>query len=111
YIANVEIVAANGVVDEDGLNTPLSVGNGDSDQIGDAPGNSATVTGNLGVQWGADSTDTPDAGGVQDGAGSGLTGRTLTFADNLVETFGTLALTSAGDAVSFQLQDNGTKLV
>ena len=49
--------------------------------------------------------------GVQDGAGSTLSGRSLTFANANVAVLGVNALTSNGEAVSFALIDNNTKLV
>ncbi|MGM4906697.1 DUF5801 repeats-in-toxin domain-containing protein [Tardiphaga sp. 866_E4_N2_1] len=102
YIANVSVLAVSAVVDEDGL----AHGIHDSNQIGDAATNSASVTGVLGVNWGADSYDVADAGGPQDGVG-----RSLTFTNASVTVGGTSALTSNGATVLFQLTDNGTRLV
>jgi T1SS-143 domain-containing protein len=118
YIANVKMYALDGVVDEDGLTGPLSFGNDDS-QIGDAldtnadgDTNEATTTGTLNITWGADNFNggadgfSAAGGFTQDGGG-----RNVTFANNLVEVFGTNALTSNGDTISFELQNGGTKLV
>ncbi len=102
YIANVSVLAVSAVVDEDGL----AHGIHDSNQIGDAATNSASVTGVLGVNWGADSYDVADAGGPQDSVG-----RSLTFTNASVTVGGTSALTSNGATVLFQLTDNGTRLV
>ena len=41
-------------------------GIGDSNQIGDAPGNSPTREAALGIQWGADNNDTGADGADQD---------------------------------------------
>ncbi|MEH2513019.1 T1SS-143 domain-containing protein [Nitrobacteraceae bacterium AZCC 1564] len=115
YIANVKMFALNGVVDEDALNNAHAHGIGDS-QPGDGPDGNAvagnvTIGGTLGVKWGSDETDVDDVNGIQDGAGSTLTGRSLTFTDANVTVFGVNTLTSNGDAVSFARIGNNTKLV
>jgi T1SS-143 domain-containing protein len=111
YLANVGFVAA-ATVDEDGLNNPpQAVGIGDSNQIGDAPGNSPTVTSSLGIQWGADDNDTgADLAGVQD-TPDGTGDRSLTFTNANVTVGGAATLTSNGETVSFVLLDNNTRLV
>ncbi len=110
YVANVKMFKLNGVVDEDGLNNPpFAVGVGDV-QPGDVPGNAVVATGSLGVQWGADDYDVADAGS-QDGSGSALTGRSLTFTNANVSVFGTNLLKSNGENVSFALLANNTQLV
>src|SRR5262249_34883967 len=86
-----------------------AVGIGDS-QTGDAPGNNVFVSGTLGVSWGADNSDTPD-GASQDGASTTLSGRNVVFTNNAVLINGTSSLTSHGEAVTFVLSENGTKLV
>jgi T1SS-143 domain-containing protein len=106
YIANVRVLAVNAVVDEDGLNNSQAHGVGDSNQIGDAPTNSATASGDLGINWGADNYDVADVGGVQDSVG-----RSLTFTNATVAVDGTSILKSDGATVLFQLVDNNTRLV
>ncbi|WP_424630070.1 DUF5801 repeats-in-toxin domain-containing protein [Bradyrhizobium sp. SYSU BS000235] len=115
YIANVKMFALNGVVDEDALNNSQAHGIGDS-QPGDGPdgtavGGNVTVGGTLGVKWGSDESDVNDVNGIQDGANSALTGRSLTFTDANVSVLGVNSLTSNGEAVHFALTDNNTKLV
>ena len=113
YLANISLVAApTAVVDEDGLNNPSqAVGIGDSNQIGDAPTNSATIVKQaLGILWGADNNDNGADGAVQD-APDAVADRSLTFANTNVTVGGAAVLTSNGDLVSFDLVDNGTRLV
>jgi T1SS-143 domain-containing protein len=114
YLANIGLVQV-ATVDEDGLTLANSFGNavgiGDSTQIGDAPTNSPTVTQSLGIAWGADDNDTgADVAGVQD-VQDGVGDRSLTFTNATVTIGGVASLTSNGDAVSYQLVDNGTRLV
>ncbi|MCR6735144.1 MAG: DUF5801 domain-containing protein [Afipia sp.] len=109
----VQTPAVSAVVDEDGLNNDNAHGIGDSNQTGDAPSNSAFVTADLNIQWGADNGDVNDVSGKQDGVGGipGLTGRNLTFADTNVTVGGVSTLKSNGDVVKFALVDEGTRLV
>ncbi len=116
YIANVKMFALNGVVDEDALNNltmrrALAILQPGDGSDGTAVGGNVTVGGALGIKWGSDEADVHDVNGIQDGANSALTGRSLTFTDANVTVFGVNALTSNGDAVSFALIDNNTKLV
>jgi T1SS-143 domain-containing protein len=116
FIDTVSLNKINVLVDEDGLVSPPDYSQGNHDvQPGDALGNDTVATGNLGINWGADSYDVADAGGTQDGAGDatpGLTGRSVTFENNTVEVTGAdgSALTSNGDVVSFVLSADGTVL-
>jgi T1SS-143 domain-containing protein len=109
----VQTPAVSAVVDEDGLNNDNAHGIGDSNQTGDAPSNSAFVTADLNIQWGADNGDVNDVSGKQDGVGGipGLSGRNLTFADTNVTVGGVSTLKSNGDVVKFALVDEGTRLV
>ncbi|WP_291865952.1 DUF5801 repeats-in-toxin domain-containing protein [Bradyrhizobium sp.] len=114
YLANIGLVQV-ATVDEDGLSLANSFGNsvgiGDSTQIGDAPTNSPAVTRSLGIQWGADDNDdATDVSGLQDTPG-GTGDRSLTFTNALVTIGGVASLTSNGAPVSYQLVDNGTRLV
>jgi len=113
YVANFQMHELNGVVDEDGLNNPpFAVGIGNSDSTGDAPGNNFSVSGGLGIQWGADNVDQADAGFVQDAVNDGpLPDRHLIFSNTNVTLFGANALTSNGEAVLFGLTDQATRLV
>ena len=127
YVTNFKMLAVDAWVDEDGLISPtdFSQGNHDS-QLGDAvvPNNDgdndeltalSKLANSLGIQWGADdggiadnSNDGPDQDGV--GGPPGLTGRSVTFANNLVEVFGTNDLKSQGDDVTFVIDQEGTRL-
>ncbi len=69
------------------------------------------VSGDLGVKWGSDQSDVADVNGIQDGANSTLTGRSLTFTNANVAVLGVNVLTSNGEAVHFASIDNNTKLV
>ena len=100
YLANVSLTAS-AVVDEDGLTPVNSFGNadgvGDSTQIGDAPTNSPSATGDLGILWGADNADDAvDVDGIQD-TPSGVGDRSLTFTNSTVTIGGVSSLTSNGD--------------
>ncbi|MDR6663754.1 T1SS-143 domain-containing protein, partial [Tardiphaga robiniae] len=125
FLANVQLHTSASIVDEDALS------GGNAGGQGDAPG-TAIATGSLGIHWGADSSDTSDAGGVQDGAGAAnnvssnvaaLTGRAVYFTDSDSATSGlqpaviatagatAIALTSQGQAVHYQVLENGTTVV
>jgi T1SS-143 domain-containing protein len=116
YLANVKLVATY-VVDEDGL----LAGNHDlpAPSQGDAPGLDTSVTGSLGISWGADNYDssTPDVDTdrfYQDNNGGVLTGRHVVFTDaNIAVSGGTAShsLTSHGDAVVLSLSSDGTVLI
>ena len=111
YLANISLVAApTAVVDEDGLNNPpQAVGIGDI-QIGDAPTNSATIVKQaLGILWGADNNDQTD--GASQDPPDAVADRSLKFANANVTVGGAATLSSNGDAVSFALVDNDTRLV
>jgi T1SS-143 domain-containing protein len=114
YLANIGLVQV-ATVDEDGLTLANSHGNaegiGDDTQIGDAPTNSSAVTQSLGIRWGADDNDSgADPDGVQD-TPDGTGDRSLTFTNALVTIGGAATLTSNGDPVSYEVVDNGTRLV
>jgi T1SS-143 domain-containing protein len=122
YLANVKLVATY-VVDEDGLPGSLSLAAGNHDlpspSQGDAPGLATSVTGSLGISWGADNYDpsTPDAvvSGhfVQDNNGGVLTGRNVVFTDANIGVSGgrdSHSLTSHGDAVTLTLSADHTVL-
>ncbi|WP_441227843.1 T1SS-143 repeat domain-containing protein [Tardiphaga sp. 20_F10_N6_6] len=125
FLANVQLHTSASIVDEDALS------GGNAGGQGDAPG-TAIATGSLGIHWGADASDTSDAGGVQDGAGAAnsvssnvaaLTGRAVYFTDSDSATSGlqpaviatagvtAIALTSQGQAVHYQALENGTTVV
>ncbi|WP_207105018.1 VCBS domain-containing protein [Tardiphaga sp. P9-11] len=125
FLANVQLHTTASIVDEDALN------GGNVGGQGDAPG-TAIATGTLGIHWGADSSDTSDAGGVQDGAGAtnnvsdnvaALTGRAVYFTDSdsvtgglqpaVIATAGAtaIALMSQGQVVHYQVLENGTTVV
>ena len=116
YLANVKLVATY-VVDEDGL----PAGNHDlpAPSQGDAPGLATSVTGLLGISWGADNYDssTPDVDTdrfYQDNNGGVLTGRHVVFTDANIGVSGgkdSHSLTSHGDAVVLSLSSDGTVLV
>ena len=118
FMDTVSLNKINVLVDEDGLATSYSTGNGDdvpNGAPGDAVGNETSATGNIGINWGADSYDVNDAGGTQDGVGDatpGLTGRSVTFTNDTVEVTGAdgSILTSKGDVVSFVVSGDGTVL-
>lgn len=113
FIDNVSLHRANVIVDEDGLVSPPDHSQGNHDeQPGDAAGNETVGSGSLGINWGADNDDVADAGGVQDGVGSGLIGRSVTFTNTDVEVTGQNGeqLTSKGDVVTFELSEDGTVL-
>ncbi|WP_283805466.1 tandem-95 repeat protein [Tardiphaga sp. OK246] len=125
FLANVQLHTTASIVDEDALS------GGNTGGQGDAPG-TAIATGSLGIHWGADASDTSDASGVQDGAGAAnnvsgnvaaLTGRAIYFTDSDSATSGlqpaviatagatVVALTSQGQAVHYQVLENGTTVV
>jgi T1SS-143 domain-containing protein len=113
YLADIAVKAVN-FVDEDGL----PAGIGDS-QTGDAvvpdvdgDGNEATTIGSLGILWGADNTDLPDTGGLQDGANTELFGRHVVFTNANVTVAGAAQaeLTSGGVPVTYVLSHNNTVL-
>ncbi|OAF19403.1 DUF5801 repeats-in-toxin domain-containing protein [Bradyrhizobium neotropicale] len=116
YLANVGLVATY-VVDEDGL----PAGNHDlpTPSEGDAAGIATSVTGALGINWGADnydpSNDTirPDGSFAQDNDGSALTGRNVTFTDATVDVSGIAGhvLTSNGQTVQYMLTGMGATLI
>ncbi|MCP3400927.1 DUF5801 repeats-in-toxin domain-containing protein [Bradyrhizobium sp. CCGB20] len=116
YLANVKLVATY-VVDEDGL----SAGNHDlpTPSQGDTAGIATSVTGALGINWGADNYDPSNDGTHADGSfaqdnnGSALTGRYLTFTDATVGASGIAGpdLMSNGQVVKYMLADMGTTLI
>ncbi len=112
YLANVKLIPTS-VVDEDGL----PKGNQDlpTPSEGDAPGLATSVTGVLGINWGADNYDSATADTVsgdhfvQDGGT--MSGRSVVFTDAGVDVSGASGLTSKGDAVTLTLTDSDTVLV
>lgn len=126
---NVSLVPMT-VVDEDGLKVvagdavtgnhdsqPGDVNVPDSDhRDGTGDHNEATATGYLNINWGADNYDTADSysdasGFTQDGVG-----RSVTFTNNHVGIVGAAdptgaTLSSHGDAITFALSQDGTKLI
>jgi T1SS-143 domain-containing protein len=74
----------------------------------DFPQESTTATGKLNISWGADNYD---VAGRNDGAGRSLVFAT-TGSVSAVDSLGNaIALTSNGQALTYVLSDNGTKLV
>ena len=114
YLANIALVAVNAVVDEDGL----AAGNHDlpTPSEGDTPGIATSVTGTLGINWGADNYDPvndsvgPQGQFIQDNNGTALTGRNVFFTDNTVGVSGSTNLTSNGNHVVVTLSDFNTVL-
>jgi T1SS-143 domain-containing protein len=112
YLANIKLIPTS-VVDEDGL----PKGNQDlpTPSEGDAPGLATSVTGVLGINWGADNYDSATADTVsgdhfvQDGGT--MSGRSVVFTDAGVDVSGASGLTSKGDAVTLNLTDSDTVLV
>src|SRR5690606_3995925 len=76
----------------------------------------ATTTGSLNITWGVDDADggadgqAADSSFIQDGAGTALTGRNVTFTDNSVVVSGGIPLTSHGEEVTYVLSGNNTVL-
>ena len=116
YLANVKLVATY-VVDEDGL----PAGNHDlpTPSQGDTAGIATSVTGALGINWGADNYDPSNDGTHADGSfaqdnnGTALTGRYVTFTNATVDASGIAGhdLTSNGQTVKYMLTDMGTTLI
>ncbi|WP_212488921.1 DUF5801 repeats-in-toxin domain-containing protein [Bradyrhizobium liaoningense] len=116
YLANVKLVATY-VVDEDGL----PAGNHDlpTPSEGDTAGIATSITGALGINWGADNFDPSNDGTHADGSfaqdnnGTALTGRYVTFTDATVDVSGIAGhdLTSNGQTVRYLLTDMGTTLI
>jgi T1SS-143 domain-containing protein len=92
------------VVDEDGLGN-----DGNSYDDGrDAADADLTVTGGLGIVWGADSANSEVDGGID---GSPVNGdRAVTFAANVVASLEAQNLTSDGFTLRYELSSNGTVL-
>ena len=101
--------------------TACSAGNHDlpAPSEGDAPGLDTSVTGALGINWGADNYDPSNDGTHADGSfaqdnnGTALTGRNVTFADATVGASGIAGsdLMSNGQVVKYMLADMGTTLI
>lgn len=103
-------------LDEDGLDTALAHGNGNTDSPGDAIGG-VSATGTLGIHWGADSgdkgADTQEADGTFHQDSAALGGRAVSFTSDAVGVTGNagVGLHSNGDLVTFALDSTGTILV
>ncbi|MES0810626.1 DUF5801 repeats-in-toxin domain-containing protein [Roseibium sp. SCPC15] len=116
--APVIVETSSARVDEDdlaGTQGDLADGNDDaqsgdnttvSDGILDTDGDATTVAGDLAIEWGADASNSVANGGTSSGNGD----RSVTFATTAIATLEALALTSHGEALSYELSNGDSVL-